>query len=149
MASQGKILVVDDNVSLVRMLEGVLHQQDFDVITAYDGEEALAQARAHLPDLIVLDIIMPGMDGYEVCRRLNDEAATAAIPVILLTVKGQVDDPDLDPDGLDARIAEQLAGYEVGAIDFFPKPVRAGELLERIKSYLSIDRAAGVRGEAM
>ena len=149
MASQGKILVVDDNVSLVRMIEGALRRRDFDVITAYDGVEALAQARAQQPDLIVLDIIMPGMDGYEVCRRLSDEPATAAIPVILLTVKGQVDDPDLDDTGLEARIAEQMAGYEVGAVDFVSKPVKARDLLERIKIYLSIDREARVRGEVL
>ncbi len=147
MASMGKILIVDDNLSLVRMLEGVLRRQDLDVFTAYDGVEALAQAKAQHPDLIVLDIVMPRMDGYEVCRRLREDAATADIPVILLTVKGQVDDPDLDHAGLDARIAEQMAGYDVGAVDFIPKPVRAVELLERIKSHLSIDRVAAARSK--
>jgi len=145
MAALGKILVVDDNVSLVRMLEGVLHRQDFEVAVAYDGVQALAQVRAQTPDLIVLDIVMPRMDGYEVCRRLHDDPATAAIPVILLTVKGQVDDPELDHAGLDARIAEQMAGYDVGAVDFIPKPVKAGELLERIKSHLVLDRVAAAR----
>ncbi|MBI5563980.1 MAG: response regulator [Chloroflexi bacterium] len=145
MASIGRILVVDDNVSLVRMLEGVLRRQDFDVAVAYDGVEALAQVAAQPPDLIVLDIVMPRLNGYEVCRRLRDDPATAAIPVILLTVKGQVDDPVLDHAGLEARIAEQMAGYEVGAVDFIPKPVKAVELLERIKSHLVLDRVAADR----
>lgn len=145
MASIGRILVVDDNVSLVRMLEGVLRRQDFDVAVAYDGVEALAQVAAQPPDLIVLDIVMPRLNGYEVCRRLHRDPATATIPVILLTVKGQVDDPDLDQAGLEARIAEQMTGYEVGAVDFIPKPIKAVELLERIKSHLVIDRAAAAR----
>lgn len=142
MASIGKILVVDDNVSLVRMLEGVLLRQDFEVAVAYDGEEALAKVKAQPPDLIVLDIVMPRLNGYEVCRRLHQDPKTAAIPVILLTVKGQVDDPELDQAGLEARIAEQMTGYELGAVDFIPKPIKAVELLERIKSHLVIDRAA-------
>lgn len=145
MASIGRILVVDDNVSLVRMLEGVLRRQDFDVSVAYDGAEALAQVKAQPPDLIVLDIVMPRLNGYEVCRRLHADPATEAIPVILLTVKGQVDDPELDQAGLEARIAEQMTGYDVGAVDFIPKPVKAGELLERIKAHLVIDRAAAAR----
>jgi len=142
MASNGKILVVDDNVSLVRMLEGVLLRNDFEVFVAYDGEEALAKVKAQPPDLIVLDIVMPRLNGYEVCRRLHEDAETAVIPVILLTVKGQVDDPELDPSELEVRIAEQMAGYEVGAVDFIPKPIKAVELLERIKSHLDIDREA-------
>ncbi len=145
MASLGKILVVDDNVSLVRMLEGVLRRNDFDVAVAYDGVEALQQVKAQQPDLIVLDIVMPRLNGYEVCRLLHNKPETAAIPVILLTVKGQVDDPDLDQAGLEARIAEQMVGYEVGAVDFIPKPVKAVELLERIKSHVLIDRAAAAR----
>ena len=142
MASIGKILVVDDNVSLVRMLEGVLLRNDFEVTVAYDGEEALAKVKTQLPDLIVLDIVMPRLNGYEVCRRLHEDPTTAVIPVILLTVKGQVDDPELDPSELEVRIAEQMAGYEVGAVDFIPKPIKAVELLERIKSHLMIDREA-------
>lgn len=145
MASSGKILVVDDNVSLVRMLEGVLLRNDFEVIVAYDGEEALAKVKAQPPDLIVLDIVMPRLNGYEVCRRLHEDPATAVIPVILLTVKGQVDDPELDASELEVRIAEQMAGYEVGAVDFIPKPIKALELLERIKSHLDIDREAASR----
>ncbi len=141
MADSKKILVVDDNVSLVRMLDGVLRRQDFAVVTAYDGEEAITVARSEQPDLIVLDIVMPKMDGYEVCLRLRDDPLTAGIPIILLTVKGQTDDPSLDNSGLAERIAEQMAGYEVGAVDFIPKPIKAGELLDRIKGHLWLDQA--------
>jgi len=146
MAGIAKVLVVDDNVSLVRMVEGVLRRQDFDVITAYDGVEALARARREHPDLIVLDIVMPRMDGYEVCRHLRSDPATAEIPVILLTVKGQVDDPNIDARTLNERITEQMQGFEVGAVEFIPKPVRAGDLLERIRNHIWIDRLAAQRG---
>ena len=142
MLTPSRILVVDDNISLVRMLEGVLRRQDFEVLTAYDGKEGWEKARQFLPDLIVLDVIMPELDGYEVCRLLRDEPTTAHIPIILLTVKGQVDDPDLDSLTLDKRIAEQMRGYDAGAVDFIPKPVKAGVLLERIKSHLLVDRTA-------
>jgi CheY-like chemotaxis protein len=141
-----KVLVVDDNVSQVRLIEGVLRRQDFDVITAYDGVEALARARHEHPDLIVLDIVMPRLDGYEVCRRLRSDPATAEIPVILLSVKGQVDDPDIDSRTLNERISEQMRGFEVGAVEFIPKPVRAGDLLERIRNHIWIDRMAAQRG---
>jgi DNA-binding response OmpR family regulator len=147
MTAIGKILIVDDSESLVRMVEGVLRRQDFDVQTAFDGKAGWEKARQYLPDLIVRDGVMPEMDGYEVCRRLHDDPATAHIPVILLTVKGQVDDPDLDSSTLEARIAEQMLGYDVGAVDFIPKPVKAGALVERIKSHLVVDRAAQERRE--
>ena len=147
MAALGKILIVDDSESLVRMVEGVLRRQDFDVFTAYNGREGWEKAREYVPDLIVLDVVMPLMDGYEVCTRLRSDPLTEHIPIILLTVKGQVDDPDLSSSALEARIAEQMHGYDVGAVDFIPKPVRAGVLVERIKSHLLIDRVAQERHE--
>ncbi len=147
MAALGRILIVDDSESLVRMVEGVLRRQDFDVITAFNGQEGLEKARQYLPDLIVLDVIMPLMDGYEVCSHLRYDKRTQHIPIILLTVKGQVDDPDLSSSTLEDRIAEQMHGYDVGAVDFIPKPVKAGALVERIKSHLAIDRVAQERHE--
>src|SRR3990172_8943940 len=70
MSDPKRILIVDDNRSLVRVTEGVLHRQGFEIITAYDGPEGLQRAQAEKPDLIILDIVMPSMSGYEVCRRL-------------------------------------------------------------------------------
>ena len=140
MANPPLILIVDDNRSLVNMIAGVLHKRDYEVITAFDGMEGLLKAQAEKPDLIVLDIVMPKLDGYEVCHRLQENPATKHIPVIMLTVKGQVDDPTLDERTIEGRIQEQMAGFEVGAVDFLTKPVKAGELIERIKSLLYFEK---------
>ena len=140
MANPPLILIVDDNRSLVNMIAGVLHKRDYEVITAFDGLEGLLKAQEEKPDLIVLDIVMPKLDGYEVCHRLQENPATKHIPVIMLTVKGQVDDPTLDERTIEGRIQEQMAGFEVGAVDFLTKPVKAGELIERIKSLLYFEK---------
>ena len=140
MANPPLILIVDDNRSLVNMIAGVLHKRDYEVITAFDGMEGLLKAQEEKPDLIVLDIVMPKLDGYEVCHRLQENPATKHIPVIMLTVKGQVDDPTLDERTIEGRIQEQMAGFEVGAVDFLTKPVKAGELIERIKSLLYFEK---------
>ena len=140
MANPPLILIVDDNRSLVNMIAGVLHKRDYEVIMAYDGLEGLLKAQAEKPDLIVLDIVMPKLDGYEVCHRLQENLETKHIPVIMLTVKGQVDDPTLDERTIEGRIQEQMAGFEVGAVDFLTKPVKAGELIERIKSLLYFEK---------
>ena len=140
MANPPLILIVDDNRSLVNMIAGVLHKRDYEVITAFDGLEGLLKAQEEKPDLIVLDIVMPKLDGYEVCHRLQENPATKHIPVIMLTVKGQVDDPTLDERTIEGRIQEQMAGFEVGAVDFLTKPVKAGELIERIESLLDFEK---------
>ena len=140
MANPPLILIVDDNRSLVNMIAGVLHKRDYEVITAFDGMEGLLKAQSEKPDLIVLDIVMPKLDGYEVCHRLQENPETQHIPVIMLTVKGQVDDPTLDERTIEGRIQEQMAGFEVGAVDFLTKPVKAGELIERIKSLLYFEK---------
>ena len=140
MSTTARILVVDDNRSLVRVIEGVLQKNGFQVLTAFDGEEGLRQAKAEKPDLIILDIVMPRMDGYQVCRALQDDPDTSAIPVLMLTVKGQVDDPDLDEASVRSGIEERMAGFDVGALDFLSKPVKANELLERVRNLLLLDR---------
>jgi DNA-binding response OmpR family regulator len=134
------ILVVDDNHSLCNVLESVLRKAGFEVLTALDGEQGLRLAQANTPDLIILDIVMPKLDGYEVCRQLQAHPETAAIPVILLTVKGRVDDPEQSEADLDSHVQEQLAGYEVGALEFMTKPVRASELVERVNQLLWLAR---------
>jgi two-component system alkaline phosphatase synthesis response regulator PhoP len=140
MRAETRILVVDDNRSLVRVMAGVLQKSGFHVFTAFDGEEALRVARLERPDLIVLDIVMPKLDGYEVCRRLQSDPATAAIPILMLSVKGQVDDPGLDAASIEARLEERMAGFDAGALDFLSKPIRAGELLERVNKLLLLDQ---------
>jgi CheY-like chemotaxis protein len=139
MKTKTHILVVDDNRSLVRIIQGLLQKEGHEVLTAFDGVDGLQKAREEKPDLIILDVVMPRMDGYEVCRLLQDDPDTAAIPVLMLTVKGQVDAPDLDDRALETGIRERMDGYEAGAVEFLSKPIKAKELLSRVKTLLWFD----------
>ncbi len=116
---KGKILVVDDEVYILHILEFSLGAEGFQVITANNGELAVEKAILEQPDLIVLDVMMPVLDGYETCRRLKRQAETKEIPVILLTAKG--------------RDADKRLGYEVGAIDYIIKPFSPSRLIGRIE----------------
>ncbi|MEP0804392.1 MAG: response regulator transcription factor [Chloroflexota bacterium] len=119
------ILVVDDEKRLVSLVESYLTQEGYRVVTAYNGVEALAVAQKEKPDLIILDVMMPEMDGYEFMRRHRAESNT---PIILLTAR--VDDE------------EKVIGLEVGADDYITKPFRPRELMARVKAVL---RRAGER----
>ena len=120
---KGKILVVDDEVYIVHILDFSLGMEGYEVVTALDGEEALAKAVEHKPDLVVLDIMMPKMDGYETCKRLKAQDVTKTIPVILLSAKG--------------RNVDQKLGFEVGAEEYITKPFSPRKLVERINSILN------------
>jgi DNA-binding response OmpR family regulator len=120
--AKGKILVVDDEIYIVHILDFSLGMEGYSVVTALDGEQALEKARAEKPDLIVLDIMMPKLDGYETCKRLKADDATRAIPVILLSAKG--------------RNVDQKVGFEVGADDYITKPFSPRKLVERINAIL-------------
>jgi DNA-binding response OmpR family regulator len=139
--TQPRILVVDDNVSVVNAIQGVLTRHGFEVQRAFDGEEGLRAARAMQPDLIILDVIMPKIDGYEVCQRLQADSDTASIPILMLTVKGQVDVPAGNRAIFNTRLQERLAGFEMGALEFMSKPVRALELVARVKGLLWLAQA--------
>ena len=120
--AKGKILVVDDEIYIVHILDFSLGMEGYEVITALDGEQALEKARAEKPDLIVLDIMMPKLDGYETCKILKAEPETKDIPVILLSAKG--------------RNVDQKIGFEVGADDYITKPFSPRKLVERINAIL-------------
>ena len=125
MAEPAKILVVDDIPENVRLLEAVLVPRGYDVVTARDGLEALELVESEKPDLILLDVMMPGLDGYAVCTHLRANDDTAVLPVIMVTSSiGQ----------------EKTKAIEAGADDFIPKPFNHDELLTRVRSLLRIKR---------
>ncbi len=119
-----RVLVVDDTPQNVKLLADILGAKGFVAITAASGEEALAKLAAERPDLVLLDVMMPGLSGYDVCRRIRAEPATALLPVVLVT--------SLDPH------QERVKGIEAGADDFLSKPIHQAELLARVRSLLRI-----------
>jgi CheY-like chemotaxis protein len=121
----GRILVVDDVPENLRLLEAVLQPRGYDVITAADGRAALEVVESANPDLVLLDIVMPKMDGYAVCRRLRDREETAVLPVIMVT---------------SGSGSEKRQAMEAGADDLIPKPFDQHELLARVRSLLRIKR---------
>ena len=125
MSATARILVVDDVPENVRLLDAILSSHGYDVLPATDGRTALELAATAGPDLVLLDVLMPGVDGYEVCRRLRLQEETAVLPVIMLTAS----------DG-----QEKTRAIEAGADDFIPKPFDRDELLTRIRSLLRIKR---------
>jgi adenylate cyclase len=118
-----RILVVDDTPANVRLLEAVLGPRGYEVLTAGSGPEALAAMTTDHPDLVLLDIVMPGMDGYEVCRRLRATPAGTVLPVVMITASGN---------------EQKRLALEAGADDFIAKPFDHAELLARVQSLLRV-----------
>ncbi|HYA11877.1 MAG TPA: response regulator [Thermodesulfovibrionales bacterium] len=121
--SQKKILLVDDEVDLVETIRFSLENEGFTVLVSYDGEDALNQARKENPDLILLDLMLPKLDGYKVCRLLKFDERYKHIPILMLTAKTQEKD--------------KLLGKETGANEYITKPFDMDKLLGKVKSYLS------------
>lgn len=128
--SRGRILVVDDEIYIVHILDFSLGMEGYEVVTALDGEEALRKVQECKPDLVVLDIMMPKMDGYETCRTLKAGEDTKHIPVILLSAKG--------------RNVDMQTGYDVGADDYITKPFSPRKLVDRINAMLGQTDTANV-----
>ena len=122
MSNKGTILVIDDEKDLIEMVRYNLDKEGFDVISATDGHSAIEIAQRHKLDLIVLDLMMPGMDGLEVCKRLRADSRTGRVPLIMLTAK--------------ATEADRIVGLELGADDYITKPFSPRELVARIKAIL-------------
>jgi DNA-binding response OmpR family regulator len=121
------ILVVDDEARIVKLVRDYLERAGFDVISAHDGETALRLARLEQPDLIVLDLMLPGVDGLDVCRRLRQQSG---VPIIMLTAR--------------VEEADRIVGLELGADDYITKPFSPGELVARVRATLR--RASGQVG---
>ncbi|MGH7318471.1 MAG: response regulator [Candidatus Rokuibacteriota bacterium] len=124
MRTPAKILVVDDTPRNIKLLVDLLTIKGYAVVTAASGPEALTQIDAEQPDLVLLDVVMPEMSGYEVCRKIRENAATTLLPVVMVTA--------LDP------TPERVKGLEAGADDFLTKPINQPELLARVRSLLRI-----------
>ncbi len=117
-----KILVVEDEADILELIDYKLSQEGFQVLQAADGELALEQARSQDPDLILLDIMLPGLDGLEVCRRLKRDAVTEDMPIIFVSAKGEESDV--------------VTGLELGADDYLTKPFSPRELAARVRAVL-------------
>ncbi len=118
------ILICDDEASILNILEFSLGAEGYRVLAVADGEQALAQARAEPPDLIVLDVMMPRRSGFEVCRELKQDRRTADVPVILLTARGRREDREL--------------GRQAGADAYVTKPFSPQRLLEKVQTLLGV-----------
>ncbi|MBN2148183.1 MAG: response regulator [Anaerolineales bacterium] len=121
-----KILVVDDDVDTLRLVGLMLQRQGYQIVAANNGHQALNTAQAENPDLILLDVMMPDMDGYEVTRRLRAQPLTAGTPIIMFTAKSQVDD--------------KVTGFESGVDDYLTKPTQPRELFAHVKAVLARGR---------
>lgn len=120
--TRSKILIIDDEIDSLLPLKRSLEVEDYIVVGASNGHEALIKARTDIPDLILLDLMMPEMDGYEVCAKLKNDEMTKNIPVIMLTAKDSVRD--------------KVKGLDIGADDYVTKPFNLNELKARVKSVL-------------
>jgi phosphate regulon transcriptional regulator PhoB len=123
------ILIVEDEKDIVKMLEYNLKKEGFRTLSARNGEDAIDSARGEHPDIIILDLMLPGIDGLEVCKSLKGDSKTASIPIIMLTAK--------------SRESDKVVGLELGADDYVTKPFSPRELIARIKAVLRRGKEKG------
>ncbi len=118
-----KVLIVDDEIDSLKLIGLLLESKGYQIVAAQNGERAIEKALQEPPDLVILDVMMPGMSGYEVCRRLRTDPRTATIPILMFTAKTQVMD--------------KVIGFEAGADEYLTKPIQPAELLDRVEMLLS------------
>lgn len=117
-----KILLVDDAETVLLVERMALGKEPYELVTAKDGAEAVAKATVMRPDLILMDVVMPKMNGFEACRRLRESEATKDIPIVLVTTRAEAE--------------SMQAGFESGCTDYLTKPINGAELLAKVKQYL-------------
>ncbi|HYR27932.1 MAG TPA: response regulator [Thermoanaerobaculia bacterium] len=122
MSTRKKILLVDDSNTILMMERMLLTRGPYDLVTATDGDEAVAKALTERPDLILMDVVMPRMNGFEACRRIREDEATALTPIIMVTTRGEVSNVE--------------SGFESGCTDYVTKPINGPELIAKLQNYL-------------
>ena len=118
-----KILLVDDSNTILMMEKMILTKGPYSIVTASNGEEAITKAQSEKPDLILMDVVMPKMDGFEACRRIRNLAMTSSIPIIMVTTRGEEHNVE--------------TGYQAGCTDYVTKPIDGVELLSKLRNYLA------------
>jgi len=118
-----KILIIEDDPAVLRAISYMLEKEGYGVLTAVNGLEGLRKAKEENPDLLVLDVMLPGIDGFEICHRLRAESQTAQLPILMLSAKGQA--------------ADRATGLGVGANEYLTKPVERSVLLSRVEALLA------------
>lgn len=117
-----KILLVDDSATILMMERTILMKGPYEVVTASDGEQGVAKALAERPDLILMDVIMPRMNGFEACKKIREQEAISTTPIIMVTTRGEEANVEM--------------GFQSGCSDYVTKPINAVELMAKLKSYL-------------
>ena len=117
-----KILLVDDSNTILMMERMILTKGPYDLLTASNGEDAVAQALSEKPDLILMDVVMPKMNGFDACRRIRGEASIRHTPIIMVTTRGEAQNVE--------------TGFEAGCNDYVTKPINGAELMAKLKTYL-------------
>ncbi len=123
---QQSILIVDDNAQNLQVLAGMLRSRDYRIAIVQDGQKALKFVDRKMPDLILLDIMLPGMDGYDVCRKLKENERTCDIPVIFISALNEV--------------LDKVKSFSVGGVDYITKPFQGEEVLARVRTHLALRR---------
>lgn len=123
MTDKKTVLIADDERDIVETVKFMLETEDINCITAYDGEEALNKAKTENPDLIILDVMMPKINGYKICRLLKFDAKYKNIPILMVTARSQEED--------------KAIGEETGANEYITKPFDINEIVEKVKAYLA------------
>jgi two-component system alkaline phosphatase synthesis response regulator PhoP len=121
-----RILIIEDDPAVLRAMSFMLEKEGYEVLTATNGLEGLNKAKGENPDLLILDVMLPGIDGFEICHRLRAESQTARLPILMLSAKGQA--------------ADKAMGLQVGANEYLTKPVERLVLLDKVKALLAAEK---------